>query len=59
MDKNTKYGTSQFTTESQYVLAQSLLNEYGGENVEGTTDDLNIPFYAKNKKNAVPAFELN
>jgi hypothetical protein len=28
-------------------------------NVEGTIDDLNIPFYAKNKENAVPAFGVN
>jgi hypothetical protein len=32
------------------VLSQSLLNEYRGENVEGTIDDLNIPFYAKKEK---------
>jgi len=45
-----------YDRKSRYVLSQSLLHEYKGEKAEGTTDDLNIPFHAKNKENAVLAF---
>jgi hypothetical protein len=46
-----------YDRKSRYVLSQTLLNEYrGGKKAEGTTDDLNIPFHAKNKEKAVPAF---
>lgn len=48
-----------YNRKSRFVISK-LTKRVQREKVEGTVDDLNIPFYAKKKKdNAVAAFGLN